>query len=447
MNINIQELGALFVVAGFYSVIYFLKKKRNVEFGSLTILAVGFGVVVGLIFKGTFEYYSVFGTIYTQMISAIVVPLLLFSIISSITNLGNEVRLKQIGWKTIIFLLLNTFLASVITLIVSIVTNVGNGFSYELATNYEAREVPSMMETITSLFPSNLAKHWAEGQVIPIVIFAIIVAIAYNALIKEKVDKISIFKEIIDAGNRVMGKVVSFVIELTPYAVISLIGRSVSKNALDDLLPLLGVLILVYALSVVQIFVVEGTIIGLIGKLNPIQFFKGIFPAGIVAFTSQSSIGTIPVTKKQLTEKLGVEEDVATFTTTLGANLGMPGCAGIWPTLLAVFSIHILDITYTIPQYLFLVVLSVVVAIGTVGVPGTATITATAVFMAAGLPVEVIILLSPISSLADMARTATNVIGAAEAAVVVAKLEHRLNLAVYNGEELEKKEIKLVITE
>ena len=165
-----------------------------------------------------------------------------------------------------------------------------------------------------------------------------------------------------------------------------------------------------------------------------VRFFKGIWPAATVAFTSQSSVGTIPVTVNQLTKKLGVNEDIAAFGASLGANLGMPGCAGVWPTLLAVFTIHLLGIDYTPVQYAFLVVLAVVVSIGTVGVPGTATITATALFAAAGLPVEAIILLSPISSIVDMARTATNVVGAAAATTLVAATEGQLDKAVYNGE-------------
>lgn len=91
----------------------------------------------------------------------------------------------------------------------------------------------------------------------------------------------------------------------------------------------------------------------MVGKLNPLNFFKGIWPAGVVAFTSQSSIGTIPVTVRQLTKKLGVNEDVASFVASLGANLGMPGCAGIWPVLLAVFAINVLGIDYSIGQYIF----------------------------------------------------------------------------------------------
>lgn len=444
MSIDFSELGALLVVVLLYGVIFFLQKKKQVDFGILTILAVVFGIIVGLAFKGKYTYYSAFGTIYTRLISAIVVPLLIFSIISSITNLGEKVRLQNIGLKAVFFLLLNTFFASVLTLIFAVAFKIGDGFVYELATDYEAREVPAFINTITNLFPVNLAAHWTNGEVVPIVIFAILVAVAYNALAKENVEGIESFKKIIDAGNKVFGEVVGFIIELTPYAVLALLGRAVSKNALSDLLPLLSVLILVYVLAVIQIFGVEGILIVAVAKLNPVRFFKGILPAGIVAFTSQSSIGTLPVTTKQLKEKLGVNEDVSTFVATLGANLGMPGCAGIWPVVSAVFAINILGIEYSATQYLFLIVLALVVAIGTVGVPGTATITATAVFAAAGLPVEVIVLLSPISSIADMARTATNVIGAAAAAVLVAKSENDLNIDMYNRKEEKLKVVSQV---
>ena len=432
MNKNILALGALVLAVIFFILIYFLKKKK-VDFSVLTILAVGLGIIVGLIFKENYLYLEAIGTIYANLISAIVVPLLLFSIISSITNLQASIKLKKVSLKTIIYLLLNTFTASLITLILAVITRIGSGFNYELSTNYKATEVPSFVDTITGLFPKNLINSWLNGEVVPIVIFAIIVAIAYNRIVNKDPKKVKPFKQFIDAGNRVLGEVVNFVIGFTPYAVLALIARAVSKSTIDDIIPLLSILGLAYLLSIIQIFGVESILLKVIGKLNPIKFFKGIWPAGVVAFTSQSSIGTIPVTIRQLVSKIGVNEDIASFTASLGANLGMPGCAGIWPTLLAVFAINVLNIDYSIGQYLFLVVLAVVVSIGTVGVPGTATITATAVFAAAGLPIEIIVLLAPISSIVDMARTATNVIGAATAATLVAKSEKELNIDIYNG--------------
>lgn len=432
MNFEPLEWGALLLTLAFFALLYYLDRKRQWDFGVRTLLATAFGVIVGLVFPGHYTYVAAFGSIYTRVISALVIPLLMFSIVSSITNLGSSIRLKNIGLKTVLFLLLNTLLASVLTLAVSVATGIGSGFSYELATDYEAAQVPSFLDTLIGLFPKNLAEHWANGEVVPLVLFFVLVAIAYNQLSKEHAQQIVPFKAFIDAGNHVMGMVVSMVISFTPYAVLSLIARAVSRSTVAELLPLLGVLVLTYVLCAIQLFVVESILLRVIGRLSPWAFFRKLWPAGVVAFTSQSSIGTIPVTVAQL-KKLGVNEDIASFGASLGANLGMPGCAGIWPVLSAVFAIHVLGLSYSPMQYIFLVVLAMVVAIGSVGVPGTATITATAVFVAAGLPVEIIFLLAPISSIVDMARTATNVIGAATATTLVAATEEdRLDRALYS---------------
>lgn len=432
MNANIMNVGALLITLLFFGLIYFLKERKKMDFGVLTILAAFLGILVGICFKKNYVYIEIIGIVYSNLIISIVIPLLLFSIISSITNLNSSLKLKKIGFKTIFYLLLNTFLASLVTLFFSIVTKIGSGINYELSTNYKAVEVPIISEIITSLFPKNIIESWLNGEVVPILVFAIIIAISYNKLANKEKKVVEPFKKFIDAGNYVFGEVVNFVIGFTPYAILVLIARAVGKSTLSDLLPLLGVLALAYFLSIIQIFVVESLLLKIIGKINPINFFKGIWPAGIIAFTSQSSIGTIPVTVRQLVKKIGVNEEIASFVAGLGANLGMPGCAGIWPTLLAVFAVNLLGLDYSITQYAFLVVLSVVVSIGTVGVPGTATITATAVFAAAGLPIEIIVLLTPISTIVDMARTATNVVGAATVATIVAKTEDELNLSIYN---------------
>lgn len=436
MNINYYELGALVVELLLFGVIYFLAKKKQVGFATLTLLGTLFGIILGVIFKDNYRYVAVFGTIYTHVISALVIPLLLFSIISSITNLGNSIHLKKIGLKSILFLLLNTLSASVITLIAAIGLRIGDGFVYETITDYTAKEVPSFIDTIVSLFPQNIMSEWSNGEVVPIVLFAIIIAVAYNRYGSQD-ESVKPFKAFIDAGNKVLGEAISWLIDFTPFAVLSLLARAVGRSNVADLLPLLGILLLAYILCAIQLFGVESLLVRFIGKLNPITFLKGIAPALVVAFTSQSSVGTIPVTVRQLNTKLGVDGDVASFTAGLGANLGMPGCAGVWPVLLAVFTINVLGLDYSPLQYGFIILLALVVSIGTVGVPGTATITATALFAAAGLPVEMIVLLTPISSLVDMARTATNVAGAATAAVLVAETEGVLNHDVYYGKEKE----------
>ena len=212
MSVEILDLAALALTAVFFALLYYLHKKKHVDFGVRTILAVGLGLIVGLVFKGHHTYVAAVGTIYAHVVSAVVIPLLIFSIISSITNLGNSVRLKNIGLKTVFFLVLNTFFASLITLIAGVVTNVGHGVKYELG-----------------------------------------------------------YKDCL-----YMGRVVSYVISFTPYAVLSLIARAVSRSSPADLVPLLSVLVLAYVLCAIQAFVVEGALIKIVGKLDPVQFFKGV---------------------------------------------------------------------------------------------------------------------------------------------------------------------------
>ena len=148
MSVEILDLAALALTAVFFALLYYLHKKKHVDFGVRTILAVGLGLIVGLVFKGHHTYVAAVGTIYAHVVSAVVIPLLIFSIISSITNLGNSVRLKNIGLKTVFFLVLNTFFASLITLIAGVVTNIGHGVKYELATDYTAKEVPTFVDTV-----------------------------------------------------------------------------------------------------------------------------------------------------------------------------------------------------------------------------------------------------------------------------------------------------------
>ena len=289
MSVEILDLAALALTAVFFALLYYLHKKKHVDFGVRTILAVGLGLIVGLAFKGHHVYVAAVGTVYAHVVSAVVIPLLVFSIISSITNLGNSVRLKNIGLKTVFFLVLNTFFASLITLVAGVATNIGHGVQYELATDYTAKEVPTFVDTVISLFPQNLASHWANGEVVPIVVFSILVAISYNKLVVKKPEEVAPFKKFIDAGDLVMGRVVSYVISFTPYAVLSLIARAVSRSSPADLIPLLSVLVLAYILCAIQLFVVEGALVKLVGKLDPVRFFKGIWPAATVAFTSQMS--------------------------------------------------------------------------------------------------------------------------------------------------------------
>lgn len=435
MSATILSWLALAVMLAAFAVLWYLKHSGKAGFGLRVLVATAVGIAIGVVFQNCVDYVAFFGDVWSQVILALVVPLLFFSVIASITGLADSIKLRNITAKSVVLLLLNTFTSSLITLALAGALHVGRGFDYELPTDYEQSEVPGVVETLVGLFPSNVAENWTSNQVVPVVIFALLVAFAYNRVVATEAGRVKVesFRSFIDAGNTVLGRAVQIVVDFTPYAVLSLIAAAVGTKDVATLLPLLLVLVVAYVAMILQFFVVQPLILAAITRLNPLYFFKTFWPAAAIAFTSQSSIGTIPVTVRQLKQG-GVPEETGSFIASLGANLGMPGCAGVWPTLLAVFAINALGLTYSPWQYAVLVGLTLLVSIGTVGVPGTATITATSVFAAAGLPVPFIAIAQPISSIVDMGRTALNVASAANTAVIVAATEGQLDQAAYRGE-------------
>ena len=428
---NWVALGATVVL---FAGLAYLSIRKKAGFSVRVLIATVLGIVVGIAFKGHTDYVAAFGSVWSNAIAAIVVPLLLFSVIAAITNLGESLKLRNIGIKTVVFLLINTFTAALITLGLALLFRVGEGFKFTLPTDYQQREVPAVLDTIVALFPTNLVQNWYSNQVVPVVIFAILVAVAYNSAAKTAKGAAAgkPFKAFVDAGNVVLSKATQIVVGFTPYAVLALIAAAVSNSDVAALLPLVTVLVVAYVAMILQLFIVQPLILSVTTRLSPIPFFKAYWPTGVVAFTSESSIGTIPVTVRNLRSS-GVPGDIASFVASLGANLGMPGCAGVWPVLLAVFAVNAQGISYSPAQFLFLVVLALLVSIGTVGVPGTATITATSLFAAAGLPIPFIAISQPISQIVDMGRTALNVAGAANTAVIVAATEKDLDKDLYYG--------------
>ncbi|MFT8639852.1 dicarboxylate/amino acid:cation symporter [Bifidobacterium sp.] len=423
---------ALGTTIALFAILALLHRRFHVNFSIRVIIATAFGIAVGVVFKGNTDYASAFGDVWSNAIKAIVVPLLVFSVISSITGLGSSLKLRSIGIKSVVFLLLNTLTAALLALGLGLLFNVGKGFSWTQTSGTSTAEVPGVLDTLIGLFPSNFVGNWSENQVVPVVIFALLVALAFNQ--SSRTDRgsraVAPFKAFVDAGNVVFSKATQIVVGFTPYATLALIAAAVSNSVVSALLPLVTVLIVAYIALALQLFIVQPAILSAAAHVNPLYFFKAFWPTGVVAFTSESSIGTIPVTVRQL-RRSGVSEDIASFVASLGANLGMPGCAGIWPVLLAVFAIQSQGLNYSIGQYLLLIALALLVSIGTVGVPGTATVTATALFASAGLPVAFIAVSQPISQIVDMGRTAVNVAGAANTAYIVASGEHELDRDLY----------------
>ena len=339
------------------------------------------------------------------------------------------------GFRSVFWLLLNTTIAILITLLVGLVLNIGKNANLAIttvdATKLAERNV-KFTDVVIGFFPENFFNDLLNNSIIPLIIASLAIAVAFILIPDKK--RVEPFRSFVEAAKDIVTVVVDFIIETTPYAVFALTATAVSKagSKLDAIVPLLILLLVVYALCIFQTYIVNGFLLFFAAKLNPVRFFKKLVNTQITAFTTQSSVGTLPSTVTSLVKKIGVHEEIANFTAPLGTTIGMPGCAGIWPVILAVFAINALGIEYSVIQYIVLAIIALAVSFGTAGVPGTATITATAVFTAAGLPIEVIVLLTPINAIADMARTATNVTAAAVSTAIVARKEGALDDSIFN---------------
>lgn len=424
---------ALIIGLGLFYGLSFMKKK-GISFGTRVISGAILGVILGFFFKESTEYIGVFGRIYANLLFALVVPILLASVIKIVVSTENLTNLRKMGLKTVGVLSLHNVLGSLIGVVLAVLFRIGKGANIPIETSSEVKEVPGFAEAFVNFFPKNIVQDAAEGSVIPIIVFAVLIGLAILQLIERGKEKeVKPFVDFIESFSEIIFRLIGFVTDFTPYAVLSLLASSIGRIDYSAIKPLLFILLLTYVASAFHSYITTGALVGILGRLNPFKFFKKNWPVQAIGFTTQSSVGSIGANIENLTENMGVSEKIASFVAPMGATMGMPGCAGFWPVMSALLTVNVLGISYSASNYIMLIFVALLVSLGTVGVPGTATITTTAVFAAMGLPIEMVVILSPISSLADMGRTATNVTAAASSALIVASSEGEIDREVYNS--------------
>ena len=437
MNFSWSGTATLAAVAVAWAAIWWLR-KREVNFSLVALFALLVGIPIGLVAGEHVTSVDPIGQIYLHLLLATVAPLVFVSIVSSITSLGGLAQLRTIGFRSIFWLLLSNGLGVVLALGLGLAMQPGAGVHNQLgevpAQTVEG-QVQDFGQVFIGFFPTNVVESFGANEIIPIILIAITLSIAYLALVESGTAKATPFRNGAEALKLVIFKAVGYVIALTPYAIVALTAHIVGKstNLGDNFWSLVGLLGLVWAACFIHAFGINSVIVSVFGNVPVGQFFKKIFPAQLTAFSTQSSVGTLPVTTTQLTTKVGVHPEVAHFTAPLGTTIGMPGCAGIWPILIAVWGINAYDLAYSPQDYVVLAVLAIFVSIGVAGVPGAATVAAATVLSAAGLPLEFVAVTIPISIIADTARTMSNVTAAAVSATVVARQTGLLDDEIFAG--------------
>jgi Na+/H+-dicarboxylate symporter len=434
--INVAVLGV--VLVGFAGIRY-LRNKR-VNFSVVTLIALGAGIPIGFFAQGHSAWIEPIGKIYINVLLASVAPLIVLSIISSITSLGSFAQFKSIGVRSIIWLLVSNGLAVILALGLGLFTEIGKGVGETLGgeeLSVLKNSVQNFGDVVVNFFPTNIVSDIAGNHIIPLILIAVTLSVAYLALSERRAQEVKGFRENVDSLKLVVFKAVQYVIKLTPYAVLSLTTEVVAKtkNLGPQFFSLVGLLALTWIACVIHAFGINTVLLKVFARVSPIAFFKKLYPAQVTAFTTQSSLGTLPVTTDILTRKVGVHPEIAHFTAPLGTAIGMPGCSGIWPMLISVWGINAYGIQYSLAQFALLALLGTVVSIGVAGVPGAATVSSATVLAAAGLPLEFIAVTLPISMIADMARSATNVTAAAVSSTVVARQVGLLDDNIFNSVE------------
>lgn len=422
--INIKLILAIVLSILATYAIYKIRKITN-KFSFATLTALTLGVVFGIIFKENILFLDTVGKAYMSLIKMIVVPLVVTSLITSIVRLENLDTLKSIGLKTFTVLLGTTGAAAFIGIIVASSLNLGQGLSFIGAENFKAREIPGFSRVLIDMLPSNPLAAIVENKIIPIVIFSMFIAIALVIEDNINKEKAKPFKDFILSAYDIVLRITKMVLRIIPYGVFALIATAAAKNGMDTLMSLIWVILAVYIAAFLQFLFVYTPLISFVARMNPLKFFKGIFPAQVVAFTSQSSYGTLPVTIKSLVEGVGVSENIASFVAPLGSTIGLNGCGGFYPAIVAIFAANVFNVELTIYSYILIVLTAIISSIGIAGVPGSATMSTTVMLAALGLPIEALAMVIAVDSIIDMIRTATNVTGASVAALVVDQTEKR----------------------
>ncbi|MFC3769748.1 dicarboxylate/amino acid:cation symporter [Paenibacillus sp. GCM10012303] len=425
--VSIIIIGVLFVLA-----------RKRVGFGTRVMLALGLGLVAGIIFNSfKFDYKSVstIGTIYVNLIKMLVMPLVFVLVINSIAQLSSIGQLRKIGIKTISWFLLTTGIAAIIGLIVALIIDPGAGIEAAVPKDYKPRDIPTFSQVILELVPSNPISDAAAGKVVPVLIFAIFVAVAIIHVGSKKPDVVEPVKTLIQSLTQILHQVVKYVIRLTPYGVYALVGSMAARYGLETLAPLAKIITASYVALIIHFVVVFGGLVWLVAKVNPIKFFRKAYPTVAVAFTTRSSYATLPVNLEVITKRLRVSPRIASFVAPLGATMNFNGCGGIWPAIVAIFVAKVYNIQLGLSEYIVLILVAVISSIGVAGVPGPATISTTVVLTALGLPIEGMGLVIAVESVIDMGRTAVNATGTTVTSLLVANAEGEFDREAFDRDE------------
>ncbi|MBE6501236.1 MAG: dicarboxylate/amino acid:cation symporter [Methanobrevibacter thaueri] len=424
-----------------------LTKLKSISLGNWILIGMFLGLIVGLIvnFYVTDPYIkniilmdNVFylgGTLFIKLMKMLVVPLVFFSIVVGVASISDIKTIGTIGGTTILIYLLTTAVAITLALIIGIVLQPGAGLHMTaLADASNVTTNQTLPGAILNMVPENPFNSLANGDMLPVIIFGLLIGIILAKLREET----EIMNKAFTECNRIMMEMTAIVMKFAPIGVFCLMAKTFGSLGLEGIMPLGKYFICVLIGLAIQAFVVYPSLLVILTRLNPINFFKKFIPVMFFAFSSSTSNATIPLNMDKLYE-MGVSRDVSSFTIPLGATINMDGTA-IMQGVAVMFAAQAYGIDLGTSALLTVIFTAVMASIGTAGVPSVGLITLTMVFNSVGLPIQAIGVIFGIDHILDMFRTAVNVTGDAICTIIVSLRNKEMDVDIYNGKKQPKEE-------
>lgn len=423
------------------------KGKKKLGLTTVIFIALIAGAVTGTIINNFFMHidvvnkvivegiFYVIGQGFISLMKMLVVPLVFCSIVCGAASIGDTKTLGKVGVRTIIFYICTTMLAVAVALSVASLINPGLGLDMSAVENVKTtidssatNTDLSLVDTILNIIPTNPIASLANGKMLQIIVFALIVGIIL-AKLKDKAQLVSNFFQ---QGNDIMMEMTMMIMKIAPIGVFCLVGRTFSELGFSAMVPMFKYMITVVLALAIQCYGVYMIMLRVFAGLNPFKFAKKFFPVQAFAFSTATSNATIPLNIDTLEEKVGVSRKISGFTIPLGATINMDGTS-IMQGVAVVFVAQAFGIHLDPADYLTVIATATLASIGTAGVPSVGLVTLAMVFDSVGLPVSGIGLIMGIDRILDMLRTAVNITGDAVCTTIVAKQNKELDKEVFQN--------------
>lgn len=379
-------------------------------------------------------FFQFIGDLFIKLIKMIVVPLVFFCIIDAALSLGDIKKLRSIGVKTIIWFLATGGISATIGLILANIIKPGRGLQLGTAeTAMEVKELPGIYQTLLDLIPSNPFQALTSGEMMQIIVFSLFLGFAIISIGKEAQQ----LCDIISLCSRTMFKVIDMILGIIPYGVFSLMTVALAKYGVAIFGPVLKFILTDYLACITMSIVGYSIFLSVIGKVNPMKFWRKAFEPWMIAFSTCTSSAALPVSMEVAPKKMGVPRDIASFVLPLGCTAQMNGTCAYFG-IVVLFAAQLYGVELSIQQQIMLVVQATFLSVGCAATPQIGLVISLTLMTQMGLPLDAYALVAGIYRIIDQIHTSTNSVGDLIASVCISQMEGELDHEIFNQEEAKK---------